>query len=338
MHTTEAQNSEIPLMEVKDLTVEFKQRHGRNLRAVNKASFGLYAGKTLALVGESGSGKSTIVKTLGKLIKIDGGSVALAGKPVKNYRHTFEYRQQVQLVFQDPFASLNPVHTVFHHLARPLLLHGKADKKNVRDKVEELLEKVKLTPAAELANKYPHELSGGQRQRVAIARAIAPNPKVLLADEPVSMLDVSIRLEILNLLDELRQKENLAILYVTHDLTTARHFSSSIIVMHKGDIVESGDTDAIVLAPGHPYTQLLLNSSPKKNLTKEELGKERSERLAGKVSAAMKQSLYTNKGCNFIDRCPYAKEVCTAAPGYFTVGSDNTHKAKCWLYEPNSRQ
>ncbi len=324
--------TQTPIMEVKDLVVEFTQRHAQNLRAVNRASFNLYPGKTLALVGESGSGKSSVIKALGRLIKVNSGGIILNGKPIKGRWHMLDYRQQVQLVFQDPFASLNPVYTVYHHLARPLLLHGQANKSNVRSKVEELLEKVKLTPASEIADKHPHELSGGQRQRVAIARAIAPKPKILLADEPVSMLDVSIRLEILNLLDELREKENLAILYVTHDLATARHFSSSMIVMYKGTIVESGNTDVMILNPHHPYTQLLANSSPKKSVAKEQLVKERDERLRTKKGVDVKIMQFKTNGCSFISRCLYAKEVCMTPPPEFTINADST-RVKCWLYQ-----
>ena len=174
----------------------------------------------------------------------------------------------MQLIFQDPFASLNPMHTVRHHLARPLLLRaGQPGQDHPRGPdldaaVHDLLRSVNLTPPEEVAAKHPHELSGGQRQRVAIARALATDPDVLLADEPVSMLDVSIRLEILNLLDRLKRDRNLALLYVTHDLATARHFSSEIMVMYRGEIVEHGPADEVILRPAHPYTQILASAAP----------------------------------------------------------------------------
>jgi peptide/nickel transport system ATP-binding protein len=205
-----------------------------------------------------------MVRALAQLQKRSAGDLVLDGQPAaRRGRGLRAYRHEVQLVFQDPFASLNPMHTVRHHLARPLLLrpdrpHGSA----VEQAVHELLRSVNLTPPGEVAAKHPHELSGGQRQRVAIARALAPGPGVLLADEPVSMLDVSIRLEILNLLDRLKRDRNLAMLYVTHDLATARHFSAEIMVMYRGEIVEHGPSGSVILSPAHPYIQILASAAP----------------------------------------------------------------------------
>jgi peptide/nickel transport system ATP-binding protein len=171
------------------------------------------------------------------------------------------------MVFQDPFASLNPFHSVGHHLRRPLLLHKRAKTPaEVEAAVRRLLERVRLTPATQLAAKRPHELSGGQRQRVAIARALAPQPEMLVADEPVSMLDVSIRLGVLNLLAQLQREENLGVLYITHDLATARHFSDEILVMYKGEIVERGPADEVILNPQHPYTRTLAAAAPNPEL------------------------------------------------------------------------
>jgi peptide/nickel transport system ATP-binding protein len=214
------------MLEVQDLVVDFRLRGGASLRAVNHCSFCLEKGETLALVGESGSGKSTVVRAVGQLVRPTAGTVLLDGVPPGRHGRALRaYRKRVQLIFQDPFASLNPMHTVRHHLARPILmLHPGHSRARLDEEVAELLRSVNLTPAEEIAGKYPHELSGGQRQRVAIARALASGPDVLLADEPVSMLDVSIRLEILNLLDRLKRERNLALLYVTHDLATAQVF------------------------------------------------------------------------------------------------------------------
>ncbi len=249
-------------LEVADMVVEFSQRRGAPLRAVDHVSFVLQAGKTLALVGESGSGKSTIVRALGRLQETAGGTVRLDNELVpQKGRALKSYRRRVQLVFQDPFASLNPAYSVAHHLRRPLLVHGHA-RAGVDHDVEALLASVNLVPPGEMMKRFPHELSGGQRQRVAIARALAPNPDFLLADEPVSMLDVSIRLEILKLLDDLKSQRNLALLYVTHDLATARHFSSEIMVMYRGQIVERGTSDDVILHPAHPYTRLLASAAP----------------------------------------------------------------------------
>jgi peptide/nickel transport system ATP-binding protein len=242
---------------VKDFTVRSGLRRGR-LRAVDDVSFTLSAGRTVGLVGESGSGKSTVARLIARLDRPTSGTISItADQPGRSYRDL------VQMVFQDPFASLNPMHTVGHHLARPLLLHRRAQRgRDVQRKIEELLDRVSLRPAAEFARRRPHELSGGQRQRVAIARALAPGAEVVVADEPVSMLDVSIRLGVLNLLSRLRSEENLAVLYITHDLATARHFSDDIIVMYRGRIVERGPADQVILTPRHPYTRLLAASVP----------------------------------------------------------------------------
>ncbi|MBN9629070.1 MAG: ABC transporter ATP-binding protein [Actinobacteria bacterium] len=234
------------------------------LRAVDDVSLLVRPGESVALVGESGSGKSTIAKMLIRLVEPTAGDITLDGERLGSGRRaTKRYRKRVQMVFQDPFSSLNPSLPVRHQLARPLRIHG-----IVRTRAEEerelrrLLDSVNLGPAAEILAKYPHELSGGQRQRIAIARALAPRPEVLIADEPVSMLDVSIRLEILQLLDDLKKERNLAVLYITHDLATARHFSTQIVVMRHGRVVERGPSGDVILNPIHPYTQLLVRAAP----------------------------------------------------------------------------
>ena len=255
------------VLEAHNLVKRYRLRggwRGTTLTAVNDVSFTLEAGRTVALVGQSGSGKSTIAKLLMQLENPTSGRILLNGKPIlRRGRGLREYRNNVQMVFQDPFASLNPFHTVEHHLARPLLLHGKATSTaEVRAGVRRLLRRVRLEPVDEVARRRPHELSGGQRQRVAIARALAPGPTVLIADEPVSMLDVSIRLGVLNLLASLQREENLGVLYITHDLATARHFSDEILVMFRGEIVERGPSDDVILDPKHEYTRLLAEAAP----------------------------------------------------------------------------
>ncbi|ALV44259.1 peptide/nickel transport system ATP-binding protein [Arthrobacter alpinus] len=252
-------------LEFHNVVKEYRLRggwHGRTLKAVNDVSFSVESGKTVALVGQSGSGKSTIAKLLMQLERPTSGAIMLDGVPVQRRGAGLrQYRRDVQMVFQDPFASLNPFHTVGHHLARPLKLHGKAKTAEETDAaVAELLTRVQLDPEA--AAKHPHEMSGGQRQRVAIARALAPEPRILVADEPVSMLDVSIRLGVLNLLADLQRADNLGVLYITHDLATARHFSDEILVMYQGEIVEAGPSDEVILNPQHPYTQLLAEAAP----------------------------------------------------------------------------
>ncbi|HWC23576.1 MAG TPA: ATP-binding cassette domain-containing protein [Flexivirga sp.] len=246
---------------VKDYTVRSGVRRTR-MRAVDHVSFELLPGRTVALVGESGSGKSTIAKILTRMETPTAGTVdvRLADRtPVVGSM----YRRQVQMVFQDPFASLNPFHTIEHHIARPLRIHGRTrGAAQTRERVLQMLERVNLTPAEQMAPRRPHELSGGQRQRVAIARALAPDAKVLIADEPVSMLDVSIRLGVLNLLGRLQREDQLAVLYITHDLATARHFSDEIVVLYRGRVVERGPSDAVILDPHHDYTRLLAQAAP----------------------------------------------------------------------------
>lgn len=318
-------------LEVTGLTVDFPQPGGRPFRAVDRVSFTLHPGRTLALVGESGSGKSTVVRALSRLVTPTAGTVRLGGAP---RTRGADYRRAVQMVFQDPFASLNPAHTIGHHLRRPLLVNGRARRgADAQRKAEELLRSVNLTPPADVARKRPHELSGGQRQRVAIARALAPGPQVLLADEPVSMLDVSIRLEILGLLDGLKDERGLALLYVTHDLATARHFSSEVMVMYRGEIVERGPSDEVILAPRHPYTRLLASAATGSGATREEARAARAARLAARARRdAERREIVVGDGCRFRPRCPLAMDACARRPPEAEVGPG--HRALCWLPAP----
>ncbi|RYV51935.1 ABC transporter ATP-binding protein [Pengzhenrongella frigida] len=254
-------------LEFKDVVKDYTLRNGlkaSTLRAVDHVSFTLAPGRTVALVGQSGSGKSTIAKLLMQLERPTSGEILVDGRPMQRRGAGLrQYRKAVQMVFQDPFASLNPYHTVGHHLARPITLHHpEYSRTQVRARVLELLARVRLDPAQEYVDRRPHELSGGQRQRVAIARALAPGPGILVADEPVSMLDVSIRLGVLNLLATLQREEDLGVLYITHDLATARHFSDEIMVLYRGAVVERGPADDVILNPQHPYTKLLAEAAP----------------------------------------------------------------------------
>jgi peptide/nickel transport system ATP-binding protein len=293
-------------LEAVGLDKVFKLGRGQVLHAVRNVSFGLYKGAVVALVGESGSGKSTAAKLLAGQERPTGGRITLDGKPIDIHgsRAFRRYKREVQYVFQDPFGSLNPVHTVGYHLTRPIKLH-QPDNKDVSGTVTALLEQVRLTPADQFVGKYPHELSGGQRQRVSFARALAAKPSVLLADEPVSMLDVSIRLEMLNLLDDLRTRLSLALLYITHDIASARYFADEVLVMYGGQIVERGPAEDVTQRPSHPYTQLLIASAPDPDNLGSVLksGNVRNAKKAGNVGPA-------TSGCPFSNRCPLADDKC----------------------------
>jgi oligopeptide/dipeptide ABC transporter ATP-binding protein len=254
------------VLEADELVKEYRSaRRGEVVVAAKGVSFGLRRGSVTALVGASGSGKSTIAKLLAGQERRTSGEIRLDGAAIDpSARRGFRgYKSEVQMVFQDPFASLNPLHTVRYHLKRAIAVHRARTGFSEGDAgVCELLEQVRLMPTGRYLDAFPHELSGGQRQRVCIARALAASPRVLLADEPVSMLDVSIRLEILDLIADLRSSLELAVLYITHDIASARYFSDEILVMHDGEIVERGGAERVTQAPTHPYTQLLLSSSP----------------------------------------------------------------------------
>jgi peptide/nickel transport system ATP-binding protein len=252
-----------PVLALDKVTKVFGRGDAR-LYAARSVSLELHAGRTLALVGESGSGKTTAARLIMREYRPDEGQLLFRGLPVEASAvgGLRAYRRAVQMVFQDPFSSLNPVHTVRYHLERPLLLHQPALKgAERRSAIAELLARVKLDPAL-IVSKYPHELSGGQRQRISIARALAVNPEVIIADEPTSMLDVSVRLGILNLLNDMKRTLGLALLYITHDIATARYVAEDIMVMYAGQIVEWGETESVLGNPQHPYTRLLLSAVP----------------------------------------------------------------------------
>jgi peptide/nickel transport system ATP-binding protein len=251
------------VLESVDLGKRYRLGRGSAVEAVQHVTLQLRRGAVTALVGESGSGKTTVARLLAGQDRRSSGQILLDGAPIEPAaRRGFRaYKGVVQMVFQDPFASLNPLHTVRYHLERALRLHP-ARKGEQAVTLDELLTQVRLTPPEQFRGAYPHELSGGQRQRVAIARALAATPRVLLADEPVSMLDVSIRLEMLDLIEELRRRLDLAVLYITHDIASARYFADEILVMYAGEIVERGPAEQLTQHPEHSYTQLLISSAP----------------------------------------------------------------------------
>jgi peptide/nickel transport system ATP-binding protein len=314
-------------MEAVAIGKDFRLGRGQVLHAVRGVSFGLYFGGATALVGESGSGKTTVAMLLAGQERLTSGSIRLDGNPVEvsGSRAFRQYKRKVQLVFQDPFSSLNPVHTVRHHLARPVRLHqGKKSSAEVGRETAALLEQVRLTPAARFLAKFPYELSGGQRQRVSFARALAARPEVLLADEPVSMLDVSIRLEMLSLLDDLRRRFQLALLYITHDIASARYFADEVLVMYAGRIVERGPAEELTQHPAHPYTQLLVASAP----DPDNLG----TALHGGPNGTGRRPENTGPaavGCPFSPRCPFADDRCRREdPALLRVTA--VRAAACW--------
>ena len=315
-----------PVLEARSLVKYFPvHRRGRRtgrgavVHAVEGVSMAVPEASITAVVGESGCGKSTLTQMLARLIRPTAGELLLGGRPAARLGAR-QYAGQVQMVLQDPFSSLNQVHTVGYHLARPLRIHRPGlDGTGLQQEIASLLERVSLSPAT--AAKYPHELSGGQRQRVAIARALAVRPTVLLADEPVSMLDVSIRLGVLNLLADLRERERLAIVYVTHDIASARYLADTIAVMYAGQIIEHGPAAVVTERPQHPYTQLLLAAAPDPDRTS-------PAPLAGR--GAPPSLVSPPAGCRFHPRCPFAMPICEQqAPPPSRVAPG--HASACWL-------
>ncbi|MET0435440.1 MAG: ATP-binding cassette domain-containing protein [Cellulomonas sp.] len=248
-------------IDVQGVSKTYRVRGAGSIDALSDVSFTLSSGQTIGMVGQSGSGKSTVAKILTQMERPTSGQVLLDGRPVPTRGAALRaYRQRLRMVFQDPFASLNPYHSIRHHVERPLALSGVVPPDQVDAEVHRLLDKVQLD--AGVVDRRPHELSGGQRQRVAIARALAPRPALLVADEPVSMLDVSLRMGVLSLLSDIQAEDGLGVLYITHDLATARYFSDEIIVLNQGRIVEHGSADDVILRPQHPYTRELREASP----------------------------------------------------------------------------
>jgi peptide/nickel transport system ATP-binding protein len=297
----------------------FSVKH--TVRAVDDVSLDLVAGEVVAVVGESGSGKSVLARMLARIVRPTSGDLVLRGTEIpRRAKRTLSYASQVQLVLQDPFASMNPVHVMRHNLVRPLLIHG-AKKADVDALAEAALTRVSLEPPSRFLDRYPHELSGGQLQRVSIARALCIEPRVLLADEPISMLDVSVRLGVLNLLRGLCDNDDLAILYITHDIASARYIADEVIVMYAGQVVEQSRGTVLVDEPTHPYTQLLIASVPDPA----------DPTSVGPPTAEQAQMVIAEKGCRFNPRCPFVMDRCRVEePPQFVVGEN--HTSRCWLH------
>ncbi|HTT92624.1 MAG TPA: ABC transporter ATP-binding protein [Acidimicrobiales bacterium] len=329
------QRSEGPTLQAVALSKHFPMHRGgrggnvgprRVVHAVDNINLSLYSGEITALVGESGSGKSTVARVLTRLYPPTSGEIFLGGSPARA-RHGRAFRRylsDVQMVFQDPFSSLNAIHTVEYQLSRPLKNYGVASsRRDVADGVASLLEQVNLTPPGQFSEKYPHELSGGQLQRVAVARALAARPKVLLADEPVSMLDVSIRLGVLNLLAQLVDELDLALLYITHDIASARYFAKDTLVMYAGQLVEGGPSELVIQEPSHPYTKLLVSSAPDP--------RRRGMRTEAGSAGEPPSLINPPKGCRFHPRCPFAMPVCSQEQPPLT-NLDRGTWVRCWLH------
>lgn len=329
--TTGPQQREV-LLDVRNLKMYFPltrgiilQRRVGWVKAVDDVSFQIYRGETLGLVGESGCGKSTTGRAILQLYKPTAGQVLFNGVDLTKLPpgEMRKMRRHMQMIFQDPYASLNPRMTVGSIIAEPMQIHKLVPKEQRNQRVQELLEVVGLNPY--FANRYPHEFSGGQRQRIGIARALAVNPEFIVADEPVSALDVSIQAQIINLLEELQEKFHLTYLFIAHDLSVVRHISDRVAVMYLGKIVELADRNALYDDPLHPYTKALLSAVP---IPDPKIEKKR-ERII--LTGDVPSPINPPAGCRFHTRCPYAMDVCAKVEPRF-VDQGGGHYVACHLY------
>ncbi|AKH69783.1 oligopeptide/dipeptide ABC transporter, ATP-binding protein [Spongiibacter sp. IMCC21906] len=314
------------LLEVDDLKLHFPQKSGlfsgkpKSVKAVDGVSFSIQSGETLGLVGESGCGKSSLGKALLNLHRPTGGSVRYQGRNIAGLsdREMRPLRRDLQMIFQDPFESLNSRHTVESIIEEPLQIHKIGDQASRKKRVQQLLELVGLPDRA--ANKYPHEFSGGQRQRIGIARAIALEPKLLICDEPVSALDVSVQAQILNLLIDIQQELGLAMLFISHDLSVVRHMSDRIAVMYLGKLAELAPAETVYQQPRHPYSQTLLSALPV-------IGKPAENLVIAKGD--LPSPLAPPPGCRFHTRCPYKKDHCAEAEPVLQTRAQEQHWTAC---------
>jgi oligopeptide transport system ATP-binding protein len=322
------------LLDVHDLKMHFPltqgiifQRVVGHVRAVDGISFSIERGQTLGLVGESGSGKTTIGRTIIRLYKPTDGQILFDGQDLAKLEGEAmrQMRQRVQMVFQDPYASLNPRFTIGSLIAEPMDIYNIGSAQEIRDKTAELLRVVGLRP--EYIDRYPHEFSGGQRQRIAVARALAVNPEFIIADEPVSALDVSVRAQVLNLLQRLQRQFNLTYLFVSHDLSVVRHVADRIAVMYLGKIVELADRDELYATPKHPYTKALLSAIP---IPDPRIEKKRKRII---LSGDLPSPINIPSGCRFHTRCPMAQQICREVEPAFEKKEGHEHYAACHFAE-----
>ncbi|MCE7555603.1 ABC transporter ATP-binding protein [Aliivibrio fischeri] len=319
------------LLRVDDLKLHFNSgkgifNKGYVVHAVDGVSLSVNKGETLGLVGESGCGKSTLGRSLLKLFEPTAGRIFFEGKDITHLgnKEMRSLRQEMQIIFQDPTESLNPRHTIEMILEEPFVIHDVGTKEERKQWVEELLIKVGLSPSA--ATRYPHEFSGGQKQRIGIARAIALKPKLIVCDESVSALDVSVQAQIVNLLLDLQKEMNLALIFIAHDLSVVKHISDKVAVMYLGKIVEYGDSETLYHSPKHPYTKALLSAIPVSH--PKFRGKERMI-LKGDVPSPINPP----KGCRFSTRCPQAEEQCFRDEPKRQLLDNNEHEVACYLYK-----
>ncbi|HEX4472156.1 MAG TPA: ABC transporter ATP-binding protein [Nocardioides sp.] len=326
-----------PLLDVQDLATHYRSRGGGALRgrravvrAVDGVSLSVRAGEMLALVGESGCGKTTTAQTIMRMVEPESGSIRLDGTELRDLsaRALRPLRRTMQMIYQDPYESLDPRFRVGQAIEEPLRVHRVGGSRAERRRlVTEALERVELTPPEIFVDRFPHELSGGQRQRVAIAASLVLEPALLVADEPVSMLDVSVRAGILQLLDRLRREAGLGIVMITHDLSTAAHYADRIAVMYLGRIVEEGPTQDVIRAPQHPYTRALLSVVPQRD--------PRSRTDAQILSGEPPDPADLPTGCRFHPRCPVAEDRCRTVDIELRAVPDGAgHRAACVLVEP----
>lgn len=315
-----------PILEIQNLTKYFPDVHGKQLHAVENVSFTLERGETLGIVGESGCGKSTLGRAILKIFKVTSGHIIFDGTDITNFSNSkmMPYRKRMQMIFQDPYASLNPRLTVGEIIEEPMIIHHMGTSEERKKVVQNLIEIVGLKP--DHIRRYPYEFSGGQRQRIGIARALSLNPEFIVCDEPISALDVSIQAQVINLLEKLQHERGFSYLFIAHDLEMVHHISHKIGVMYLGNLVEYGASDDVYKHPLHPYTRALISASPVADPIQARTKKRII--LEGEVPSPIDPP----KGCPFFARCRYASENCKLKkPEMYEIEG---RKVACWLYTP----